>query len=246
MKMPTIRIPIILALFLFFSTSLIAQKFQEVSIYAPDKVVLSGNYFSPNQPGPGILLLSMCDPTTTQIEWTMVAQKLKRMGFHVLTFDYRGFGKSGGSMPNTRKTIGEAMDYWRANWVKDVSAAYKFLLSQKGVNSNKMAIGGASCGVFMGMEFALDQPNIKTFVSLGGPIDDAQQARVKKRRNLPMLILGANEGPTLEWSDALFNASNHKDTKFTKYKYVTHGTGLFKYVPGARDQVANWFQLKLK
>ena len=178
-----------------------AQEAQVVKIIASDGVKLSGEYFSPDKPGPGILLLSMCDPTTDKSEWENVARKLQSNGFHVLTFDYRSFGESEGQRPKMMGSMEEAMIFWRENWLKDVESAYSYLLSQKNVDSKAIGIGGASCGVFMGLDLTFHHPNVKTFVSLGGPIDESQKMQLREKQNLPILIISANEGPALEWSD---------------------------------------------
>jgi len=202
-----------------------------------DDINLDAEYFSHGKPDPGILLLSMCDPATDKSEWQNVALLLQKEGFHVLIFDYRGFGESEGSKPDMMGTMDEAMKFWRTNWIKDVEKAYDFLIKQKGVNKELMGIGGVSCGVFMGLEFALNLDNIKTFVSLGGPIDNIQQEKLKSKVDFPILIISANEGPSLQWSDEVFNASNSVETKITKYKIVTHGTKIFDYKPNIQKQI---------
>ena len=98
----------------------------------------------------------------------------------------------------------------------------------------------------MGLEFTLDHPNVKTFVSLGGPIDQLQQMKLREKKNLPILIISANEGPALEWSDEIFSASQHVDSRITKYKYITHGTKIFEYEPTIQDQIVDWFRVYLK
>jgi len=109
-----------------------------------------------------------------------------------------------------------------------------------------VAIGGASCGVFMGLELALDHPETDAFVSLGGPLDEHQKKRLSENTDLPILIASANEGPALEWSDALFESSANSETSVTKYKYVTHGTKLFQHVPEVQDEIVAWLLDKLE
>ena len=62
----------------------------------------------------------------------------------------------------------EAMAFWRAEWMQDVETAYQVLLDHPGVDASRTGIGGASCGVFMGLELALAHPEVKAFVSMGG------------------------------------------------------------------------------
>jgi hypothetical protein len=101
-------------------------------------VVLDARYYAADKPGPGLLFLNMCDPSDDQTAWANVATALNEHGFHVLTFDYRGFAKSGGEMPTGLSSVAEAMPYWRENWVPDVKAAYELLQAQDGVTVTEM------------------------------------------------------------------------------------------------------------
>jgi len=212
-----------------------------------DGITLDSTYFAPGQPGPGLLFLNMCDPSRDQREWNGIATVLADKGYHVLTFDYRGFGQSGGQRPTNLRSVDEAMPYWRKHWMSDVQTAYDTLISKEGVDSANMGIAGASCGVFMGLEFAIANQNIKSLVFLGGPTDKSQREQLSNMSDVPILLLTGDEsGPnevrgTLEWSDEVFEASNHPDTRILKYKTVTHGTKLFEHHPATEQMVIDWF-----
>jgi hypothetical protein len=115
------------------------------------------------------------------------------------------------------------------------------------VESSAMGIAGASCGVFMGLEFALANPNIKSLVFLGGPTDQSQRDQLADKTALPVLLISGNErGPnetrgTLEWSDEVFAVSTHPQTRILKYKTVTHGTKIFEHHPETETMVVDWF-----
>jgi len=212
-----------------------------------DGITLDATYFAANQPGPGLLFLNMCDPSRDQKEWQGVATALANEGYHVLTFDYRGFGQSGGQRPTNLRSVDEAMPYWRQHWMSDVQTAYDTLISKEGVDSENMGIAGASCGVFMGLEFAIANRNIKSLVFLGGPTDESQREQLAGMSDVPILLISGNErGPneirgTLEWSDEVFEASHHPDTRILKYKTVTHGTKIFEHHPATEQMVVDWF-----
>ena len=178
-----------------------------------DGITLDATYFAPGQPGPGLLFLNMCDPSRDQKAWKAVARDLVDKGYHVLTFDYRGFGQSGGQRPTNLRSVDEAMPYWRKHWMSDVQTAYDTLISEEGVDSANMGIAGASCGVFMGMEFAIENRNIKSLVFLGGPTEKSQREQLANMSDVPILLISGDErGPneirgTLEWSDEIFEAS---------------------------------------
>ncbi len=210
-------------------------------------VTLDATYYAAKQPGPGLLFLNMCDPTRDQKAWKNVASALADQGYHTLTFDYRGFGHSGGERPRNLRSVDEAMSHWREHWMSDVQIAYDTLIAQEGVEASGMGIAGASCGVFMGLEFAIWHPNIKSLVLLGGPTEESQREQLANMSEVPILLISGDErGPseirgTLEWSEEVFAASNHPDTRFLKYKTVTHGTNIFELHPSTEQMVVDWF-----
>lgn len=218
-----------------------------IALEMKDGVTLDATYYAASQPGPALLFLNMCDPSRDQKEWAVVATALADKGYHILTFDYRGFGQSGGERPTNLRSVDEAMPYWRQHWMSDVQTAYDTLVSQKGVNAKNMGIAGASCGVFMGLEFAISNPNIKSLAFLGGPTDKSQREHLSEMSNVPVLLVSGDErGPnevrgTLEWSEEVFAASSHPDTQIVLYKTVTHGTRIFEYHPATEQMVIDWF-----
>jgi len=234
------------SIFVFLSGN-ISFAATSLSLEMEDGVALDATYFAADQPGPGLLFLNMCDPSRDQNEWSGVATELAGKGYHILTFDYRGFGKSGGARPTNLRSVDEAMPFWRNNWMSDVQKAYDTLISQKGVDAENMGIAGASCGVFMGLEFAIANRNVRSLVFLGGPTDESQRDQLSRMNEVPILLISGDErGPnetrgTIEWSDEVFAASTHPDTRFLKYKTVTHGTKIFDHHPKTQQMIIEWF-----
>jgi dienelactone hydrolase len=213
----------------------------EMSLKTHDEVLLDARYYAANKPGPGLLFLNMCDPSRDQLAWQNVATSLAEHGYHVMTLDYRGFGKSGGERPTHLTSVEVAMPYWREHWMDDVRLAYDTLVSQPGVQEQRMGIAGASCGVFMGLEFALANSNIKSLAMLGGPTEQQQNNQLAEHDELPVLIMSGNEGPVFGWSDKQFAATKHPDSRMHKFKFVTHGTNIFEYERSTETLVVDWF-----
>src|SRR5688572_24016662 len=67
---------------------------RDVSIKAPDGDVLRATYYAAAKPGPGVLLLHMCN--TDRKSWEPLGSQLAAAGIHVLALDYRGYGESTG------------------------------------------------------------------------------------------------------------------------------------------------------
>ncbi len=162
----------ILLSFLLLSASLAFAQTpsrKDVDIAAPDGTKLRATFFSAGKPGPGVLLLHMCN--TARKSWEPVALGLSAAGINALTIDNRGFGESGGprfegASAEVDKQIGE-------KWPGDFDAAYQFLLAQAGVDKNRIGAGGGSCGVDNAIKLAERHPEIKTLVLLAGGTDIA-------------------------------------------------------------------------
>src|SRR5579862_1512643 len=108
-----------LVLTLGMSTRGLSAEFQQkdVDIKAPDGVNLKGTYFASDQPGPAILLLHQCD--MDRHAWDGLAKDLAAAGYHVLEFDFRGNGESGGDRP-TDPALRRAE---QQKWPADIDAA---------------------------------------------------------------------------------------------------------------------------
>ena len=75
-----------------------------------------------------------------------VAQDLVKHGLDVLIYDYRGYGRSEGSIPSD------------AELYADGDAAYDFLTQQRGVKPEKLAIYGLSLGTTVSTDVASRRP----------------------------------------------------------------------------------------
>lgn len=234
---------------LYVSPTLGGMTAKTVDIEVSGGVKLSARYFPAKlkaaTKGPAVLLLSMCDPTADQTEWSTVAAQLQSVGISAMTVDYRGYGTSEGKKPMNLRTVDVAMPYWRKHWLADVETVYQYLLAQKGVDTTRIGIGGASCGSFMSIEMLLKYADFKTFVSLGGPVDKQQLSQLPKKDDIPMMIIAPNEGPTQQWVTDIYAVANNPLNELHLYKVITHGTYIFKHYPQLQNQITAWYQDKL-
>ena len=93
----------------------------EVSFTTEDGIDISGNIFGT---GSKWVILSHMYPTD-QTSWVDFARELADKGYIVLTYDFRGYGKSGGAqdIPNIYKDLEAALDF-----VKQYDAEQIFLI----------------------------------------------------------------------------------------------------------------------
>ena len=140
------RISLVSFVFLIISHAafLFGETPKDADITAPDGTKLRVSYFAAKQPGPAVILLHQCN--RERHVWNELALRLSEKGLHVLTVDYRGFGESEGeiwaSLP-----LQERQMIQNDKWSGDLDVALKYLLSQPGVDPNRIGAGGASCGV---------------------------------------------------------------------------------------------------
>ena len=212
-----------------------AQK--DVDITAPDGTKLRATFFSALKPGPGVLLLHMCN--TTRKSWEPVAKQLSEKGINALTIDNRGFGESGGprfdiSKPEVARQLNE-------KWPEDFDAAYNFLASQAGVDKTRIALGGGSCGVDNAVKLARRHPGMKSLVLLAGGTDLAGINYIAQHPELPIFTAaaaddeyGANTIQLMQWFSGI---SGNPRTKFSGFKDGRHGTEIFGPHPELVDQI---------
>lgn len=210
---------------------------KDVDIPAPDGIKLRATFFSAGKPGPGVLLLHMCN--TARKSWEPVAKQLSEKGINALTIDNRGFGESGG--PRFEGASPDVMKQLNEKWPADFEAAYSFLVAQPGVDKTRIALGGGSCGVTNAMKLAEAHPDIKALVLLAGSTDIAGINYIAQHAERPIFTAAAADDEynpaTLELMHWFSDLSGNPRTKFSGFKDGRHGTEIFGPHPELVDQI---------
>lgn len=211
-----------LLLMMAVSAGAAAQKKDlDFDIAAPDGAKLRATYYSPGKPGPAILLLHQCN--MDRKSWKNLALALSEKGVHVLTFDYRGYGET--TAPGDRGKLST-----------DIDAAFAALVSQPGVDKNRLAAGGASCGVDNSVKLASRSEQVKALVLLTGPLTQSGMAFLREHRNIPIYGADTPEGymkPIIE------NSTNPVSTRREVDKGL-HGVNMFDAEPALMTTIADW------
>jgi dienelactone hydrolase len=212
---------------------------KDVDIKAPDGVSLKGTYFSPDHKGPAILLLHQCN--MDRHAWDGLANDLASAGFHVLTVDFRGFGDSGATTDAAER---EAL---RKKWPADVDAMFAYLLTQKGVDKSRLAVGGASCGVMQSSDLAARRHEIKAVIALSGPASDETKAYVAQHQDLA--IFGAaseSDANAVKGIKDLLAASKNPNSQVHIYAGTEHGVPMFAKNPELEPMIISWLKAQLE
>jgi dienelactone hydrolase len=187
------------------------------------------------------MLLHMCN--TDRKSWTPVAEQLAATGISALTIDNRGFGESGG--PRWQPASPEVQQQISEKWPADFDAAFAWLLSQPGVDKNRIGAGGGSCGVNNVVKLASRHPEIRSLVLLAGGTDSAGVNYLRQNAWIPLFTAAADDdeyssdAPQLmRWfADVTGNPRN----KFVDFKDGRHGTEIFSPHPELPKQIVAFY-----
>jgi dienelactone hydrolase len=221
-----------------------AQAGRDATIMAADGVLLKATFTPAAKPGPGVILFHQCN--SDRKSWNTLVPRLTAAGYHVLTFDYRGFGESAGarygSLPANERIAVQAN-----RWPGDIDAAFNFLLAQRGVDKNRIGAAGASCGVNQSIQLALLHPQVKSLVLLSGNTDTAGRQFLRTADGLPILAAASDDDgnavPLMRWILAF---SHNAQNKFAQFKAAGHGTEMFVVEKGLEPMIVEWFEKTLR
>jgi len=236
---------VIAALFLLFFSAAASADELPVRIEGEDGFALKGTYFSAERPGPALLLLHQCNRDRSA--YVELARSLAGAGFHVLTLDFRGFGESVG--PSATDFHAESEELW-PKFAGDVEAAYRFLLSQEGVDGARVGLLGASCGGSQALLAANRHVEVKTVVFLSSSVPWVGEDEIRsfeKKRAIPILCIAALEDRgTYQRMKRLFEHSSNAETRLMLYKGNDHGVPLFDLDPTLIGAISDWFAHQLR
>jgi dienelactone hydrolase len=213
---------------------------EHLDVRAPDGVVLRATHWSPGKPGPGVLLLHMCNSDRTA--WSGLGPRLAEKGIHALALDYRGYGESGGERPEDA----EGRRRERAKWPGDVDAAFTALRARTGAESPIFGAAGGSCGVHQAIQLARRHPEVRTLVLLAGDTDAEGENFLAESPWLPVFAAAAHDdGDAVDTTRWLQGFSADPDNRFAEYADGGHGTEIFAVHADLEPAIAAWFEERL-
>jgi predicted acyl esterase len=132
-----------------------AASFRLADIVARDGVVLTGNVFTPDTPGPHPAIIFITSWATPNIEYLAQAQQFADDGYVVLSYTPRGFYFSGGYIETAGpKDVG------------DVSDAVDWLLRNTSTDPSRIGAAGISYGSGLSLLGAAFDPRIRAVAAL--------------------------------------------------------------------------------
>ena len=220
------------------------SKPRDVDLTASDGTHLKATFYPATANGtsaPAVMMLHMCN--TDRKSWTPVAEQLAAAGISALTIDNRGFGESGG--PRFQDATPEVQQQVRDKWPGDFDTEFNWLLSQPGVDKNRVGAGGGSCGVNNVVKLASRHREIRSLVLLAGGTDSAGVNYLRQNAWIPLFTSAAaddeysSEAPQLmQW---FAEVTGNPRNKFVRFKDGRHGTEIFGPHPELPKQIVAFY-----
>ena len=211
-----------------------------VDFMTEDSIDLKGTlyYMEKEEALPGVILCHMFQ--NNRKSWDGYAKKLTKEGYVVLTFDFRDWGESSGTVADI------------PNHYKDVIAAEKYLSQFKMVDYNKIASAGAFIGGMASIEAAAVDTSIKAVVAFSTPHGwqgSEPMEVVGKISPRPVLIIAADDDPHVTVRSAQQNFLHAGEPREWKIIHSNrHGTDILYTDKGKEleDLITEFLNRKLK
>ncbi len=218
---------------------------EKINFRTKDGVTIVGNYFkSQEEHAPAFLLLHKM-PSTKE-SWNDFANLLQKEGFNVLAIDLRGHGESI-DKNGTRINYKEFSDEEHRESVHDIAAAKEFL-GERGADTSRLGIAGASIGANLGLQWASMDEDVKLLVLLSAGVDyrGIKTPELAGKYKNPVYILASEKDTknAAQSSRILFGLF-HCDKKLNIIQGDLHGTDMFSFQPDLMEEIMEWITTRV-
>jgi dienelactone hydrolase len=234
-----------------------------VSFQSEDGWTLYGTLRMPDKMGkpgklPGVVLVHGARHDSEAFYY--LSRDVAKEGMAVLTFDWRGKGKSfktkGTRAPNADdfKVGGEEVE----KVYLDVKAAINFLASQDHVDAQRIGSLGATLACAHAVRSAIGDSRVKTIVllSCGAPSVDDAVKNYFKTNDVPILAVASADDTHWNRTDSasgsfavdtkeFYLLSKSKSSQYILYDHGTHGSAMFNMDTELERKISHWFAEKL-
>jgi pimeloyl-ACP methyl ester carboxylesterase len=217
-----------------YAQSQINNSGQKVSFLTDDGVLIVGSYYSPSSShqttSKAVILLHML--SRNRNDWNTFASTLSNRsnGFTVLSIDLRGHGDSINQNGNTISFQSFVCCADFNKMILDIKAAKHFLVTQKNIPHNNIAIVGASIGANVGLKYAASDPSIKAVVLLSPGLDYkgvTTSDSIRKYTNPIYIVTAGRDAIAGNDPQTLCNMINCGNHLMVYQDSNSHGTDMF-------------------
>lgn len=209
-----------------------------------DKVLIFGDWVSPDEPKGAALLLHMMP--ADKKSWSELQKALENRQIASLAIDMRGHGKS------TRMGT-ETIDYKEftnsehQDTSYDIESAMHFL-QKKGFTPDKIALVGASIGANLALQTAVSNKSIPAVVLLspGENYRGIETFSLAKSLGEKQAILtsgsSGDDQDSYDAAEKIVDLASSKEARFVPLTSAGHGTNMFLQQKRFPEAIASWLE----
>lgn len=187
-----------------------------------DGTEIPATFFDSRATGPGALFLQDCDGDAPEL--LNLAGKITAAGPRALLWNYRPGG-------NPKEALEKADD--------DANAAWRMLISQTRVGSDRIGIVAIGCGARIAIPFAAKTAKVRLMAVISPDLAGVTDEQLAAVADLPLLIF-ANDGE----ADAkrLFAATHHEKSQLKLYRRPEKGMALYQADGTLKGGIDDYFE----
>ena len=215
----------IITVVLLLAPHLAAAQQRDVRIAGSDGYAIEASYYDPGKSGPGVILFRNCDQKRQANQG--FAEKLRDLGIHVVSYEYRNGLIAGRD--------------WQGTRAEDAKSIRAWLAANTAVDTTGLGVVGGSCGVQVALQFAMEfAAHVKAAVILSGPHSEEQRAFVARTTGLSVLAVASEGEGSEQYMKPIAQASRHPQSRLIVLEGRSHGMLMLSDPTGLEPEVLRW------
>ena len=220
--------------------------YERINFTTQDGVVISGDFYSVENPSGYVLLLHMM-PAVKE-SWQELAKACNEAGLSALAIDFRGHGESNTKVDGTKFNYKDFTDEQQQSKILDIRGAMDWLRSH-GADDEKIAVIGASIGANLALQYLAENHKVPTAVLMSPGLDFRGVKTDESVRKLGaeqsfMCIAALDDKYSYETCRDLDQLTQVRREN-VQLAEAGHGTHMFNE-PGLVARVVEWVKERLK
>lgn len=196
----------------------------------------------------GLVLLHMMNHT--RADWRDFSALAAKENFCSVAIDLRGHGESTQGPGGKKLDWHQFKDVEFQGMIRDVEAAYGYLIKEKNVDPGRIGIVGASIGANLAVKFAAAHPGAVRAVVLLSPGRDYRSVKIDAdvNRFAGKMFFYASRGDRYSFDSCAALAAAAKDRAVgrTLDQGEAHGTDILTARPAAGAEIVAWLKQNIQ
>jgi alpha-beta hydrolase superfamily lysophospholipase len=222
---------------------------QKIRLRTSDDIVLLANWNAATTTLGAVILAHMY-PATKE-SWAPFQDVLAKRGLASLAVDLRGHGES------TKAVEGQTLDYRKftdaehLSSMEDLRAAYEWI-STRGIETNKIAVAGASVGANLALRLLAENPLIPAALLLSpglnyhGVTTGDVVPFVNPHQAVQMIVSRGDDDESVRAADQILALLAVEMKGVKKLSNAGHGTRMFEGDAALMGEAADWLRDRIQ